>query len=208
VFDGDGMGGIPGEVRYDVPFGVVQHPNPGESFVAPLTHAFLARPDGGVALVSQSGSQSFKVCGAAGRIGMCMGKSTTSGGRRKLRHWSGAHVGDFGCDTDWYREYFDGELRHRFVVQPFQGGWPDTALPNVCRALAHGPRVLETEAVPTCSYRVAEIEPTGIRLAGLDPDTGRIVLCEMCGRETDYRVCFGDRVHAGRIRPFGIVEIR
>jgi len=200
--------GAPGDVWYDVPFGVVRHPNSQESFVAPLTHAFVSNQSGGAALVSRDGSQSFKASAKAGRIGLCMGKSTTGGGRRKLLHWSGDTIDDFGCDTEWYKEFFYGELRHRFVVQPFAGDWRDLALPNLCRALALGPRVLDCTDLRAEDTRLAVLEPTRVRLVGLEPDTGRIVLCEMCGRETRYRLRIGDLEHAGQIGPFGIVEIR
>ena len=200
--------GSPGEVWYDVPFGVVRHPNAEESFVPPLTHAFVAGDSGGAAMVTQSGSQSFKVHGAAGRVGICMGKSITSGGRRKLQHWAGDTVGDFGCDTDWYKEFFFGEVRHCFVVAPFTGDWRDAVLPNVCRALAHGPRVLETVETGASDAQLAELTPATVRLAGLEPDTGRVVLCEMCGRETEYRLRVGNMERTGRIGPFEIVELR
>ncbi len=200
--------GLPGAVWYDAPFGVVEHPNPEKSFVPPLTHAFLARANGGAALVSRSGSQSFKVHGARGRLGLCMGKSITSGGRRKLLHRSGDRIDDFGSDTEWYKEFFHGELRHRFVVHAFNGDWRDQALPNVCRALAQGPRVLDCTELRLKEGCLAEITPANVRLAGTEPDTGRVVLCEMCGRETTYRVRLGDFECSGRIGPFGIVEVR
>ena len=200
--------GAPGDVWYDAPFGVVCHPNPEESFIAPLTHAFVAGESVGASMVSQSGSQSFKAHGAAGRVGICMGKSITSGGRRKLRHWAGDRIDDYGCDTEWYKEFFFGELQHRFVVQPFVGDWRDAALPNVCRTLAHGPRVLGSAAALTVDRQIAELTPANVRLAGLYPDTGRIVLCEMCGRPSDYRLRLGDTERTGRIGAFGIVEIQ
>ncbi|MBN2449064.1 MAG: hypothetical protein JXR77_01665 [Lentisphaeria bacterium] len=198
--------GTAGEVWYDVPFGVVRHPNPEVSFVPPLTHAFLAQPGGGVALVSQDGSQSFRVDASGGRLGLCMGRSITSGGRRKLQHWAGTAIDDYGCDTDWYKEFFHGELRHRFVVRLFGGDWREEALPNRCRALAHGPRWLESVALPDADRRLAELTPAQVRLAGLEPDTGRVVLCEMCGRETDYRLRLGDVERSGHLQPFGIAE--
>ena len=200
--------GAPGDVWYDVPFGVVRHPNSQESFVAPLTHAFVSNGSDGAALISRDGSQSFKVHAKAGRIGLCMGKSTTGGGRRKLLHWSGDTIDDFGCDTEWYKEFFYGELRHQFVVQPFAGDWRDLALPNLCRALALGPRALDCTDLRARDARLAELEPASVRLVGLEPDADRIVLCEMCGRETRYRLRIGDLEHAGQIGPFGIVEIR
>ncbi len=199
--------GASGAVWYDVPFGVVQHPNPAESFVAPLTHAFVAGDEGGAAIVTQGGSQSFKADAAAGRIGVCMGKSITSGGRRKLQHWSGETVDDFGCDTDWYKEFFYGELQHRFAVQPFAGDWRQLALPNLCRALAHGPRILETLEAGMGTQQLAQLTPLNVRLVGLEPDTGRIVLCEMCGLKTDYRLEVGGTTHTGTVGPFGIVEV-
>ncbi|NOY82426.1 MAG: hypothetical protein GXP31_15610 [Kiritimatiellaeota bacterium] len=200
--------GIPGDVWYDVPFGVIRHPNSEESFVPPLTHAFVVGETGGAAMVSQSGSQSFKVHGADGRVGICMGKSNTSGGRRKLLHWAGDDIGDYGSDTEWYKEFFEGELHHRFVVLTFDGDWRDRALPNVCRALGRGPEMLDCIELRLDEACLAEITPANIRLAGLEPDTGRIVLCEMCGRETAYRLRIGNIERRGRISPFGIVEVR
>ncbi len=200
--------GAPGDVWYDAPFGVVRHPNSQESFVAPLTHAFASNKSGGAALNSRDGSQSFKVHAKAGRIGLCMGRSTTSGGRKKLLRWAGDTIDDFGCDTEWSKEFFYGELGHQFVVQPYVGDWRDLALPNLCRTLALGPRVLDCTNLCAKDARLAELEPANVRLAGLEPDTGRIVLCEMCGRETHYRLQIGDLERAGQIGPFGIVEVR
>lgn len=198
-----------GDVWYDVPFGVVRHPNPRESFVPPLTSAFLAHAGGGgVALVSRDGSQSFKANGGAGRLGVCMGKSITSGGRRKLLHWAGETIGDYGCDTEWYKEYFDGEARHRFVVQPFAGDWRDLNLPNLCRALAHGPRIVESAFAPVVSQTLAELSPAHVRLAGLEPDTGRIVLCETSGKDCQYRLKIGAFESSGSMKPFQILELR
>jgi hypothetical protein len=200
--------GSPGDIWYDAPFGVVRHPNTSESFVAPLTHAFISREDdGGAAIVSQNGSQSFKVHGDAGRLGVCMGKSITSGGRKKLQHWSGDTIGDYGCDTDWYKEFFYGELQHRFVVVPFAGPWQDAALPNLAQALAHGPTILDTLNVAEADRQLIELTPANVRLAGLEPDTARIVLCEMCGRKTDYRLAIGDTEHVGTIGPCEILEL-
>ena len=196
-----------GDIWYDVPFGVVQHPNRAESFIPPLTHAFISQADGGAAMASRDGSQSFKVHGDAGRVGICMGKSITSGGRRKLQHWSGDDFGSVGCDTDWYKEIFYGELQHRFVVVPFAGDWRDMALPNLCRALAHGPRVLDVLNVPEADRKLAEITPDNVRLAGLEPDTGRIVLCEMCGHRTDYHLRLSGTEHSGCIGPNEILEL-
>jgi hypothetical protein len=161
-----------------------------------------------VALISRSGSQSFKVQANTGRLGLCMGKSTTSGGRRKLLHWAGEAIDEFGCDTEWYKELFYGELGHQFVVQPFAGNWRKNALPNLCRALAHGPRLVECTDLRAQDARLATLEPANVRLAGLEPDTGRVVLCEMCGRETQYRLQIGNLERVGPIGPFGIVEIQ
>jgi len=200
-------GPAPGEVWYDVPFGVVRHPNPDESFVAPLTHVFLAHPEGGgVLLASCSGSQSFKVHGGAGRIGVCMGKSITSGGRRKLLHWSGNRIDEFGCDTDWYKEFFYGELRHRFVIHPFRSDWRTVGLPNVGRMLARGVQILEGNSGPKTPLSLARLEPFNVRLAGIAPDAGRVVLCEMCGVATDFSLEIAGKQASGRIGPWQILE--
>jgi hypothetical protein len=92
------------------------------------------------------------------------------------------------------------------VVAPFRGDWRPTALPNICRALAHGPRVLTGTRSAAGTETFAELTPANVRLAGIDPDTGRIVLSEMCGLAADYRLRLGERLRTGRIDPFQILE--
>lgn len=201
--------GSPGSVWYDCPFGVVRHPNEQLSFVAPLTHAFLAPAtgSGAIALVTRSGSQSFKVHGKEGMLGICMGKSITSGGRRKLGFRVGNTIDDYEHITDWYKEFFYGELQHRFVLVPQDNEWQRAALPNVCRALATGPRVLAAGNLRPVNQRIAELSPANVRLAGADPDTGRVVLAEMSGLAGDYHLRLGDSEWRGSISPFGITEL-
>lgn len=199
--------GTPGDVFYDVPFGTSRHPNAAESFIAPLSHAFLAHPDRGVALVSQSGSQSFKVNAGAGELGVCMGRSTTSGGRRNMGFRIGDSITDFKHDVDWYKELFHGEHRHRFVVMPFAGDWRAGAVPVRARALATRPRLIEAASLVAVDAVLAVLNPANVRIAGADPGARRLVLNEMCGLESDYELSIGGHHSAGRIRPFQILEL-
>jgi hypothetical protein len=199
--------GLPGAAFYDVPFGMVRHPNPAASFVAPLTHALLETTDGGVALVTQSGSQSFELAAADGSIALCMGKSLTSGGRRKLSFRIGDSITDFQHDVEWYKEFFYGELRHRFVVLPFAGDWRAQALPNTCRALATGPRWLESSALAPGRTTLAAVGPNNIHLAGVDPEKRKAILVEFCGLATEYHLELDGKEYIGSLGPFGIAEV-
>ncbi len=199
--------GRPGEVYYDIPLGMVQHPNPAASFVAPLTHAMLQTGDDGVALVSRSGSQSFAVAGEEGRIAVCMGKSTTSGGRRKLSFRIGDTITDFQHETEWYKEFFYGELRHRFVVLPYAGDWSGLALPTRCFALATGPRLVETSALVAGNRTLAKLAPDHVHLVGIDPQGRLALLQETVGTATDFRLCLDGAEYTGHLGPFGVCEI-
>jgi hypothetical protein len=199
--------GTGGDVHYDVPFGMVHHPNPEPSFVAPLTHALLETATGGVAVVSRSGSQSFELCGAQGSVAVCMGKSITSGGRRKLSFRIGDSITDFQHETDWYKEFFHGEVRHRFVILPFVGDWRKQALPTRCRALATGPRWVETSALMPGNQTLAELAPNNVHFAGIDAARQKAILVELCGLPANYRFRLAGKTHNGALQPFGIAEI-
>lgn len=199
--------GQPGDVQYDIPFGMVRHPNSAPSFVAPLTHALLQTATGGAALVSRSGSQSFAVAAADGKIAVCMGKSITSGGRRKLSFRIGDSITDFQHETEWYKEFFYGELRHRFVVLPYAGNWQTLALPTRCRALATGPRRLDSAALAPGQRTLAKLTPDHVHLVGIDSASRRIVLAELCGLPADYRLELDGNVYTGHLQPFGVAEL-
>ena len=199
--------GQPGTIFYDIPFGMVEHPNPEPSFVAPLTHALLQTAAGGVALVSRSGGQSFAAAAADGRLALCMGKSTTSGGRRKMSFHIGDSITDFKHDMEWYKEFFYGEIRHRFVVLPFADDWRQQALPPRCRALATGPRWVETSALSPGRRTLAELTPEHVHLVGVDPDRGHAVIADLCGLATDYRLSLNGKEYTGQLQPFGIADI-
>lgn len=199
--------GQPGEVHYDIPLGMVHHPNAAASFVAPLTHALLQTPEAGVALISRSGSQSFAVSAGEGRLAVCMGRSTTSGGRRKLSFRIGDSITDFQHETEWYKEFFYGELRHRFVILPYAGNWQDAALPPRCLALATGPRWVETSSLATYLPPLAELTPDHVHLVGVDPDRQRAVVGECVGMPADYRLRLHGREYSGHLQPFGVAEL-
>ena len=160
-----------------------------------------------MALISRSGSQSFAVTAGEGRIAVCMGRSTTSGGRRKLSFRIGDSITDFQHETEWYKEFFYGELRHRFAVLPYAGSWQAAALPPRCFALATGPRWVETSSLATSQQPLAELAPDHVHLVGVDPDRQRAVLGECVGMPADYCLRLHGREYAGHLQPYGVAEL-
>lgn len=200
--------GAPSEVYYDVPFGYVRHPNPHDSFIPPLSWALLSGSNGeGFGLVSSTGSQSFHTDGANGSLAVCLGRSTTSGGRRKLGFHVGDTVVDVKHDTEWYKEIFYGEYVHRFAIVPFSSDFRAAAVPARLRALSVGPVAVESVAAGHVDESVASVEPRGVRLAGIDPTDRRLIINETCGVETRYVVRFAGREFSGTLRPFQIEEL-
>jgi len=148
-----------GDVFYDIPLGTVRHPNRRESFIPALTHAFLADKGKGVLLASRSGVQSLQVDASAGVMALCMGRSNTSGGRRKLSFELGDDVAQVKAEHDWYREPFFGEYVHHFVVHPFDGDWREAGIPVIGRAFSSGIHLVEAAGLPELSGRMAGLEP-------------------------------------------------
>ncbi|MDX9980485.1 MAG: hypothetical protein RBU25_10710, partial [Lentisphaeria bacterium] len=107
----------------------------------------------------------------------------------------------------WYKEFFSGELRHRFVVLPYAGNWQTLALPTRCRALATGPRQLESAALVPGLRTLAKLSPDHVHLAGIDAARRRIVLAEWCGLPADYRLELDGKVYTGNLQPFGVAEL-
>jgi len=204
--------GTGGDIHYDGPFGTIRHPNRGNSYVPPLTYAFLTHEDGsGVGLVSGSGSQSFRVHGEAGELGVCLGRSTTSGGRRKLGFRVGETITDVTHETEWYKEFFYGEYVHRFTILPFGADWREAGISERLLSNAVGPVRVDASPVFLLDECMAEVGLSGgshaaVRIVGYDPNGRRLLLNETAGREGRYSVSFGNKEFSGKIGPFGIVE--
>ena len=198
----------PGEIWYDGPFGEIRHDWSDRSYIAALTHVFCQGENGGFLVASQTGAQSFQVCGERGEIALCLGRSNTSGGRRKLNFQVGNDVYDVETEKEWYREPFYGEHVHRFVVRPFSGTASDGFVPVWGKALSVGvPMVSCVRVHPSPPVELYRLTPTNVSLAGVRHGDRTLVLNELCGVASSFELNVGGRRYTGQIGRFGIMEL-
>jgi hypothetical protein len=169
---------------------------------------FAESRDGGCLVASQTGVQSFQICGDRGEIALCLGRSTTSGGRRKLSFHVGKDVYDVEAEREWYKEPFHGEYIHRFVIRPFTGAAADGLVPAWGRALATGVAMIGSVRVDASPpVRLCALSPANVMLAGVRYGDRTLVLNEVCGIPSSYRLEAGGKTYAGDIGAYGIVEL-
>ncbi len=200
--------GDAGEIWYDGPFGEIRHPREEPAYIAALSHV-LCRQDGtGYLLASQTGAQSFRVCGKTGEISLCLGRSTTSGGRRKLNFHVGNDVDDVRAETEWYKEPFYGEYVHRFVIRKFSEPSSAALMPAWGRAYGFGTGIIESIEIPAVpAIPLYDLSPSNVVLEGFRHAENLLVLNETCGTASSYRLKIGGKRYEGDIVPFGIVEL-
>lgn len=200
--------GSTGKVFFDSPFGESEHPTRDQSYFIALTHAYLQNDTGGFLLASRTGSQSFHSAPDLGEFGVCFGKSTTSGGRRKLSFHVGDDVLDVQAEREWYKEPFFGEYSHTFVIRPFDGDASAAQIPVWGRALALGGRLMSSIGVdPGASHTLYELEPANVVLSGVNHQDHTLVFNEVCGSPTSFTFRCGGVTHSGEIGAYGIAEI-
>lgn len=200
--------GASGSVWFDSPFGESEHPTRGRSFFTALTHSYLQNDTGGFLLASRTGSQSFHSAPDAGEFGVCFGKSTTSGGRRKLSFHVGEDILDVQAEREWYKEPFFGEYTHTFVIRPFDGDAAAAQVPVWGRALALGGRLMGSiGVVPEASHTLYDLEPANVVLSGVSHQDRTLVINEVCGTPTTFTFRCGDVTRSGEIGAYGIAEV-
>ena len=126
--------GKPGQLFYDIPFGMSSHPVTGTSYFCALSTAILQYSDkGGWMMTAGAGEQGFYTIPEEGEFGLHIGASTTSGPVRNMgmTFVDNTHV---EADLDWYGEPFHGSYKHRFMLYPYEGTWEDSGLPEISKS--------------------------------------------------------------------------
>ena len=113
--------GEAGDVYYDTPYATCRHNNAGLSFVAALRFVALQGQERGVAIVSQSGSQSFKCHGEKGEIGICLGSSTIGGPAEPAWCDVNPEQREIIHHERFEEEVFFGKYKHKFAIHPYKG---------------------------------------------------------------------------------------
>ena len=207
--DGEGLlirfRGEPGEVEYDIPYGVVRHANPEPSFVTVQRFVALTSAGAGFGVVPLGGNQSFKVEAREGAVSANLGGSPT--GRPDTRpecilrpDGTAEHRIESGGDPLW------GSYESRFALA--FGGRDSIALtarrlraPAPVFAIAPEPSGDEPRARSLLSISPAEIAVTAFRATG---DTGEVVLNNLADRMTRVRV---EETEVD-LPPYGVATVR
>lgn len=203
-----------GIIYYDIPFGVVAHQNPKESFIPALRFSTLQNEESGVAIISKSGNHSFKVSGNNGFIGIGLGASTLGGPARPALLDVDRAKGSVFHYNNWEYEYLNGKYQSEFFVYPYRGDWQDRDLPHISR------QKTESDYLVDISKRTGvnnidleksfiEIQPNkGVEISTLELQEDKLFvrLYETSGRGTDFILSVDGKVLKGEIPPFGIFE--
>ena len=203
-----------GTIYYDIPFGVVAHQNPKESFIPALRFATLQDEESGVAIISKSGNHSFKVSGDNGFIGIGLGASTLGGPARPALLDVDRAKSSVLHYNNWEYEYFNGKYQSEFFIYPYRGDWQDRDIPHISRQKTESDYLVDiskrtgvSNIDPQKSF--IEIQPDkGVEISTLELQGDKLFvrLYETSGRGTDFILSVGGKVLKGEISPFGIFE--
>jgi hypothetical protein len=197
-----------GEIFYNTPFLTNKHINTKESFVPALNFCFLDSFDRGLLVTSSSGIQSFKVNGDKGRIGLCMGKSTTC---RPIKTDSKLDFTKKDDDvhvlaTKLENDIFYGEYVHKFLIYPFKGNWKKQNIPYHAKSYTREVYYEDVDNVKLNEESLLKVSPSSIDVTYLDDK--KIRINEICGKETKYRIEINGKIIKGEIKANGIDEIQ
>jgi hypothetical protein len=189
--------GRPGQVKYDIPYATITHPNQARSFVAAQRFVAL-ESEASFGLISLGGNQAFAVGGAEGLLAASLGASTQ--GRPDTRpecivrpDGTGEHLITSGGDP------FMGAYQHRFAL--VGGTAADVALAaRRLRAPAPVNRVTPGGGDWPAAGSLLAIAPETVHVTAFRRET--VVLNEIAGAAARVS-CEGQSLELG---PFGVAE--
>lgn len=127
--------GNPGEVWYDIPFGTIRHVNKNDCSITALRYCLLQEQEGGISIIAQNGSQSFRVSASEGKIGICLGGSTMGTPAEPAKEIIDYENRTVHQINRWEEEVFCGKYRHQFTIHPFYGTWREAYVPQIADIL-------------------------------------------------------------------------
>lgn len=205
-----------GDIYYDTPYATCKHKNRELSFVTALRFALLQTQQRGVAVIAQSGSQSFKSHGKKGEVGICLGSSTIGGPAEPA--W---------CDIipeqkqvihheRFEEEVFFGKYKHSFVVHPYEGDWRKENIPSLAREqiekayLYTVPIIQENQGSEPMEQSFLELSPSNLELTNIFLDKeGKLKarFHETQGEETKAELRIGRKIYQKDVAPNAITMI-
>jgi len=205
--------GKPGIIYYDIPYGVVRHHYTKECFIAASKFAVLQSEGCGVALISTSGSQSFKCNGEDGILGVCLGASTV-GTPTETPRIIITEDGQVHHQIKTDGEIFSGRYVHTFSVVPYHGDWREADIPQKAKQenepvyVAEVSRVDGRDEPPRKS--LIELTPRNLEITSVR-HTGEgleVAVSETHNREVEAELRVLGRTYRSRIPANGFMKFK
>jgi len=206
----------PGNVYYDIPYGVVKHHYDEECHIAASRFAALQSDESGVAMISTSGAQSFKCNAKEGLLGIVLGASTI-GTPIEPPKIVFMENGQFHHQLKTDGEIFAGKYRHTFVIYPYKGDWRDADVPHKARQENESVYVVEVpkegevtrgDEPPAKSF--ISLHPRNVEITAIRPlkEGFEIALMETHNRDADVELRVLDKTLKTRISANGFVTLK
>ena len=204
----------PGEVFYDIPFGISPHTLKDLSYFCSLSLGIFQFTAGGGFMISTgTGEQTYFTNSGEGTIGLYLGSSTTSG---PIRNVGMKMVSETRVDHEpaWYSEPFHGTYTHKFMFYPFDGSWQEKNVPAVSKSYTEDIYLREFYPVKNSGELPPEkslisLNQTGIEITSMEPKGNELLirLNDKENKDSDVRLIIGKKTKNVHIRANGIVNV-
>jgi len=204
----------PGEVFYDIPFGISPLRLKDISYFCSLSSGILQFTSGGGYMITTgTGEQAFFTNPGEGTIGFYLGSSTTSG---PIRNVGMKIVSETRVDHEpaWYAEPFHGTYTHKFMLFPFDGSWQENHAPAVSKSYTEEVYIREFFPVKNSGNEPSEkslisISQPGIELTSIEPKGHELLirLNDKENKESDVKLTIGKKTKNIHINANGILNV-
>jgi len=203
----------PGSAYYDVPCGMIRHPNQEASYFAAARFGALCGQGTTTATFPLSGEQCLFVNPTGGQLGLCMGAST-EGAPGERPHCTIDERGYAEHHMPAIGDIFCGSYNHRFAIRLGEGDWKDLGLPAAAWAHSQQPVVYETRPSEwkgnlPATGSLLDLAPRNVKVLAARISQGRpsLLLNEMHGVSTKATLRVGDKVREVSLPPFGVAGV-
>jgi len=218
-FDPEGLDlrfttGKPGEVFYNMPFGITPHILKDLSYFCSLNLGIFQYTTGGGFMISAgTGEQAFFTNPGEGTIGLYLGSSTTSG---PIRNVGMKFVTETQVDHEaaWYAEPFHGTYNHIFMIYPFDGNWQENHASTISKSYTEEIYLREFSPVKNFGRFPPEkslisLNQPGIEITSIETKGNELMirLNDKENRDSDVKLIIGKKTKDVHIRANGIVNV-
>jgi hypothetical protein len=205
----------PGEVFYDIPFGISPHRLKNLSYFCSLSLGILQFTSGGGYMITTgTGEQAFFTNPGEGTIGLYLGSSTTSG---PIRNVGMKFVTETQVDHEpaWYAEPFHGTYTHKFMLFPYDGNWQENHAPSVSKSYTEEVYLREFFPVKNSGDLSPEkslisLSQPGIEITSIEPKGNELLirLNDKEKKDSEVNLKIGNKTKNVHIQANGIINVK